>query len=200
MLKIGLTGGIGSGKTIVATIFSVLGIPVFDADKQAKLLMETDDQLVISIKKVFGNDSYTNEKLNRSYLANIVFNDPPKLAILNSLVHPVTITVSNRWMEEQKTPYVIKEAALIFESQSQTNLDYVIGVSAPQQIRIKRVMKRDLSSRDQIVKRIERQIDEVTKLDLCDFVLINDEEQLLIPQVLKLHEHFIQLSAKMLHS
>lgn len=200
MLKIGLTGGIGSGKTIVATIFSVLGIPVFDADKQAKLLMETDDQLVISIKKVFGNDSYTNEKLNRSYLANIVFNDPPKLAILNSLVHPVTITVSNRWMEEQKTPYVIKEAALIFESQSQTNLDYVIGVSAPQQIRIKRVMKRDLSSRDQIVKRIERQIDEATKLDLCDFVLINDEEQLLIPQVLKLHEHFIQLSAKMLHS
>ncbi|MCW3112472.1 MAG: dephospho-CoA kinase [Segetibacter sp.] len=192
MLKIGLTGGIGSGKTAVAGIFNVLGIPVFDADKQAKILMQSDQQLALSIQKAFGENSYVDGKLNRSYLANIVFNDPPKLNELNALVHPATIDAANIWMNAQTTPYVIKEAALMFESGSASNLDFVIGVYAPQHIRIKRVMDRDNVTRQQVLSRMSHQINEVIKMKLCDFVLVNDEQQLLIPQVLQLHEKFVE--------
>lgn len=194
MLKIGLTGGIGSGKTAVAEIFNVFGIPVFDADKHAKLIMEDDQQLILSIQKTFGASSYINGKLNRSYLANIVFNDREKLEILNSLVHPATILAAEDWMRSQATPYVIKEAALMFESGSASNLDYVIGVYAPQHVRIKRVIERDHVTREQVLSRMSHQIDEVIKMKLCDFVVVNDEQQLLIPQVLQLHQKFIELS------
>ena len=192
MLKIGLTGGIGSGKTTVAAIFNVLGIPVFDADKQAKFIMENDEQLVASIQQTFGEASYTNRKLNRSYIANIVFNDAASLNALNTLVHPATILAANTWMNAQTTPYVIKEAALMFESGSASNLHYVIGVYAPQHIRIKRVMERDHVTREQVLSRMSHQIDEVIKMKLCDFVLLNDEQELLIPQVLQLHNKFIE--------
>src|SRR4051794_26750001 len=110
MLKIGLTGGIGSGKSAVAGVFSVLGIPVFDADKQAKLIMEDDIQLISSIQKEFGKESYVDGKLNRSYLSGIVFSNPAKLDVLNALVHPATISSANAWMHSQRSPYVIKEA------------------------------------------------------------------------------------------
>ncbi|MCW3106985.1 MAG: dephospho-CoA kinase, partial [Segetibacter sp.] len=193
MLKIGLTGGIGSGKTAVAGIFNVLGIPVFDADKQAKVIMEDDEQLILSIQKAFGESSYTDGKINRPYLANIVFNDPAKLDVLNALVHPVTIQAANTWMNTQATPYVVKEAALMFESGSASNLHYIIGVYAPQHIRIQRVMERDHVTREQVLTRMNRQINEVIKMKLCDFVVVNDEQQLLIPQVLQLHEKFIEL-------
>src|SRR6476661_7996210 len=108
MLKIGLTGGIGSGKSLVANIFNVLGIPVFDADKQAKLIMEADEELMLSVQKTFGDAAYTHGKLNRVYLANIVFSNPAKLEILNALVHPATIKAANKWMKVQNTPYVVK--------------------------------------------------------------------------------------------
>ncbi len=193
MLRIGLTGGIGSGKSSVAGIFTVLGIPVFDADRQAKLVMEKDLQLILSIQKVFGENSYTNGKLNRPYIADIVFNNPVKLEALNALVHPATILAANNWMNVQTTPYVIKEAALMFESGSASNLDYVIGVHSPENIRINRVIKRDNVSREQVLARMNQQIDEVVKMKLCDFVVENDEQQLLIPQVLQLHEKFLQL-------
>jgi dephospho-CoA kinase len=191
MLKIGLTGGIGSGKSSVAGIFNVLGIPVFDADTSAKSIMENDIELAASIKDLFGNESYLNGKLNRSYVANLVFNDSYKLDQLNALVHPVTISASNIWAEQQKTPYVVKEAALLFESGSAAGLDYVIGVYAPQHIRIKRVMDRDKLTREQVLARMNRQVNEEIKMKLCDFVLVNDEQLLLIPQVLQLHERFI---------
>jgi dephospho-CoA kinase len=191
MLKIGLTGGIGSGKSSVAGIFNVLGIPVFDADTSAKSIMENDIELAASIKDLFGNESYLNGKLNRSYVANLVFNDSYKLDQLNALVHPVTISASNLWAEQQKTPYVVKEAALLFESGSAAGLDYVIGVYAPQHIRIKRVMDRDKLTREQVLARMNRQVNEEIKMKLCDFVLVNDEQLLLIPQVLQLHERFI---------
>lgn len=196
MLKIGLTGGIGSGKTAVAGIFNVLGIPVFDADKQAKFIMEDDKQLVLSIQKAFGENSYTNGKLNRAYIANIVFSDPAKLDLLNGLVHPATIAAANTWMNAQTTRYVVKEAALMFESGSASNLDFVIGVYAPQHIRIQRVMERDGVSRDHVLTRMSHQINEVIKMKLCDFVVINDEQQLVIPQVLQLHEKFIELTSE----
>jgi dephospho-CoA kinase len=191
MLKIGLTGGIGSGKSAVAGIFNVLGIPVFDADTNAKLVMETDAALTSSIKRLFGEESYSEGKLNRPYIANLVFSDAYKLEQLNALVHPATITAANNWMQQQTTPYVIKEAALLFEAGSAAHLDYVIGVYAPQQIRIKRVMDRDKVTREQVLARMNRQINEEIKMKLCDFVLVNDEQQLLIPQVLQLHERFV---------
>ncbi len=195
MLKIGLTGGIGSGKSAVATIFKLLGIPVFDADMEAKRIMEQDAGLVQSIINTFGVESYLAGKLNRAYLSNLVFKDSYKLDQLNALVHPVTIAAANKWMKQQTTPYVIKEAALMFESGSAGQLDYVIGVSAPIHLRIKRVMDRDGSTRDEVLARMNRQIDNKIKMMLCDFVITNDEQTLVIPQVLVLHEKFLKVGA-----
>lgn len=191
MLKIGLTGGIGSGKSIVAGIFKVLGIPVFDADTEAKLIMEKDVELSLSVQKLFGAESYTDKKLNRKFIASIVFNDPEKLKQLNALVHPAAILTANNWMNLQTTPYAVKEAALLFESASARNLDYIIGIYAPQDLRIKRAMERDNLTHEQVLARMSKQITEEEKMKLCDFVVINDEEQLLIPQVVQLHKKFL---------
>jgi len=194
VLKIGLTGGIGSGKSIVAHVFNTMGIPVFDADSAAKNIMNEDETLKAKIIQTFGVDSYTDGQLNRKYIANIVFNDNYKLEQLNALVHPAAIQAAKDWMKKQNAPYVIKEAALLFESGSAEGLDFVIGVFAPQALRIKRVMERDSVTRDEVLKRINRQIDEDIKRLLCDFVLINDEQQLLLTQVTALHEKLLQIS------
>lgn len=194
MLKIGLTGGIGSGKSLVAGIFKVLGIPVFDADLQAKLLMETDAQLINLIKVNFGEESYHEHKLNKSHLASIVFSNPVKLEILNSLVHPAVISAAENWMSVQTSPYVIKEAAIMFESGTAAHLDYIIGVKSPLFLRILRTMKRDNITREEVLLRIDKQISDTIKMKLCDFVIINDEQQLLILQVLKLHKQFLSMS------
>src|SRR5215211_446449 len=143
MLRVGLTGGIGSGKTTIAKIFELLNVPVYYADEASKRLYHTDQDLMRNIKKHFGEDVYTNEQLNRSKLAAIVFNDPDKLELLNQLVHPPTIRDAEEWMKKQTAPYVIKEAALLFESGSANELDYIIGVKAPLALRIKRVINRD---------------------------------------------------------
>lgn len=193
-LKIGITGGIGSGKTTVARIFEVLGIPVYYADDAAKRIMNEDETLKQQIIKNFGEGSYTDGRLNREYLAAIVFSDKKKLAILNALVHPATIRNSIAWMKKQKTSYAIREAALIFESGVQGQLDYVIGVSAPLELRIERAMLRDKLTRQQVQERMDRQINETIKMRLCDFVIINDEKQPVIPQVMRLHD---QLSQKL---
>ena len=191
MLRVGLTGGIGSGKSTVADIFRVLGIPVFDADAATRQLMEADESLIASITKEFGEEAYSNKKLNRKYLASIVFNDVYRLEKLNAITHPAVINAAQVWMQQQKAAYVIKEAALMFESASAAGVDLVVGVFAPQHIRIKRVMDRDAVSRQDVLARIDKQIDEGIKMKLCDHILVNDEQQLLIPQVLHLHEKFI---------
>ena len=190
MLKIGLTGGIGSGKTTVANIFKVLGIPIFNADDVAKKIMEEDEVLIASIKKEFGESAYRNGRLNRKYLAGIVFKDAYKLDLLNSLTHPVTLAAAEKWMQQQTSPYAIKEAALMFESAAAAGVDYIIGVYAPLSLRIDRVMNRDGIAKQDVLDRINRQINEDIKMKLCDFVIHNDEQQLVIPQVLKLHETF----------
>ena len=195
MLRIGLTGGIGSGKTIVAKIFETLGIPVYYADDAAKRLMNSDEALKKSIIENFGERAYINNELDRKFLANIVFNDQQKLSLLNSLTHPATIRDANKWMILQKSPYAIKEAALLFESGAAEDLDFIIGVSAPQQIRIKRVVERDKIPEAEVMKRISRQMDEEKKMQRCDFVIINNEEQLVLPQVMALHEKFMNLAA-----
>lgn len=193
-LKIGLTGGIGSGKTTVAKIFELLGVPVYYADDASKRLYKTDQVLIQSMKEHFGNDIYTGDELNRSKLASLVFNDAKKLELLNSIVHPPTIKDAEDWMKAQKTTYLIKEAALLFESGSVAGLDYVIGVFAPQHLRLKRVMERDSAGRDAILSRMQKQISEEIKMRLCDFVVVNNEQELLIPQVMDLHKKLLQLA------
>jgi dephospho-CoA kinase len=190
MIRVGLTGGIGSGKSTVAKIFEVLGIPVYYADDAAKKIMNTDKELKASLIKNFGEQTYHDGKLNRAYLASVVFNDKEKLELLNSLTHPATIRDANKWIERQTSPYIIKEAALLFESGASDYMDYVIGVYAPQELRIKRAMQRDHITREGVLQRINRQMDEDAKMKRCDFIITNDEEQLVIPQVLKLHERF----------
>ncbi|HEY6953613.1 MAG TPA: dephospho-CoA kinase [Flavisolibacter sp.] len=192
MLKIGLTGGIGSGKTTIAKIFELLNVPVYYADEASKRLYHTDKDLISKIKHYFGEDVYTNEQLNRTKLAEIVFNDPSKLNLLNELVHPPTIRDAEEWMLRQTAPYVIKEAALLFESGSAEGLDYIIGVQAPTHYRIKRAMDRDGLSREQVISRANRQIDEDIKMRLCDFVIVNNDQELVIPQVLELHSKFLE--------
>ena len=194
MLKIGLTGGIGSGKSTVAKIFETLNIPVYNADEETRRLMNTDGELKLAITKNFGTETYKNGVLDRKYLAAVVFNDNHKLELLNSLVHPATIRDAGKWMNKQKSIYVIKEAALLFEAGATGMLDHVIGVAAPRELRIKRVMDRDGVSRDEVVKRIKYQLDDEIKMMRCDFVITNDEQVLVIPQVMKLHGQFIALN------
>ena len=194
VLRVGLTGGIGSGKSTVAQIFEVLGIPVYYADIAAKRLMNEDEELRSAITNIFGKEAYSNNILDRKYLSSIVFSDPAKLTSLNSLVHPATKKDVEAWMQQQTSPYAIHEAALIFEAKVSERLDRVIGVSSPIELRIKRAMERDKVDRDEVLKRMKQQLDEDLKMSKCDIVLINDEQQLLIPQVLDVHEKLIALS------
>jgi len=194
MLKIGLTGGIGSGKTTVAKIFETLGVPVYYADDVAKQLMQEDNVLKQSIINIFGKDSYTTDgKLNRSYLSATVFSNPHQLERLNAIVHPATIQHAEQWMQQQQAPYVIKEAALIFESGSQSTLDYVIGVYAPQALRMQRTIKRDNIDEDKVLQRMQNQIDENIKMRLCDRVIQNDDQTPLIQQVVMLHQELLSI-------
>ncbi|MGH2552759.1 MAG: dephospho-CoA kinase [Chitinophagaceae bacterium] len=190
MLRIGLTGGIGSGKSVVAKIFETLAIPVYYADDAAKRLMNTNAAVKASIIKKFGENSYISGELNRKHLASIVFNDVKKLELLNALTHPATIHDAEEWIKNQQSSYIIKEAALLFESGANKNLDHVIGIYAPLHLRISRVMARDGITEEEIMKRINRQMDEEKKMKLCDFIITNNEEELVIPQVLELHKKF----------
>lgn len=199
VLKVGLTGGIGSGKSTVAKLFELLGVPVYYADAASKRLYHTNKQLMASLKEHFGEDIYIGEQLNRQKLAALVFNDPAKLELLNRLVHPPTIKDAEDWMSRQTAPYLIKEAALLFESGSVSGLDYVIGVYAPVHLRIKRTMDRDNVGREEVQARMNRQIDEDIKMRLCDFVITNNEQQLVIPQVVELHQQLLRLAAADLH-
>jgi len=194
MLKIGLTGGIGSGKTTAAKIFELLRVPVYYADAASKRLYHTNENLKTKLKKQFGEDVYTGDQLDRARLAALVFNDSEKLTLLNSWVHPLTIKDAQDWMNGQVAPYVIKEAALLFESGSNVGLDHVIGVHAPAEVRIQRVMERDGLLRGEVLARMGKQLAEEAKMKLCDFIITNNEAELVIPQVLKLHTNFLRMA------
>jgi dephospho-CoA kinase len=193
VLKVGLTGGIGSGKSTVAAIFEVIGIPVYYADTAAKRLMNENQTLKQEITELFGKDAYKNGQLDRAWIASRVFNDAGKLEELNKLVHPITISDAERWMSEQKGHYAIKEAAIIFESGSNSSLDKVIGVFAPEAVRIMRVMERDNVTAETVKKRMSKQMNEDEKMQLCDFVIYNDETQFLIPQVIAIHQQLLKI-------
>lgn len=192
-LQIGITGGIGSGKSLVCRIFSLLGVPVYDADSRAKAIMTTDGILVSQITKEFGVLSYRADgTINREYLAAHVFNNTEKLKTLNALVHPRVGADYERWVGEQRAVYVLKEAALLLETKSYKALDKIIVVSAPEALRIVRVVVRDKHRTEQQVRDIIRnQSTEEEKLKRADYTIYNNEDQLLIPQVLELHALFM---------
>jgi len=195
MLKIGITGNIGSGKTTVSKIFEVLGIPVFYADDEAKKVMVNDAILIDELKQAFGSESYFEDgALNRKFIAGIVFNNDAELKKLNAIVHPSVFRAFDNWVTQFKNaPYILKEAALLFESTSYKMCDKSIMVTAPLEMRINRVMQRDGLSKDEILSRELKQFTEEKKLQLADYAVKNDNTELVIPQILALHEKFIGL-------
>lgn len=193
MLKVGLTGGIGSGKSVVAKIFQVIGIPLFDADAVAKKIMQEDPITQRKIVEILGPSSYSAGELNRAFIASKVFNDAELLAQLNAIVHPATIYAAEQWMKQQNSPYTIKEAALLFESAGAASLDFIVGVSAPMPLRLLRVMKRDGMKLEEVKARMHKQMDDNIKMKLCDAVIINDDQTPLLPQVLTLHEKLLSI-------
>ena len=191
-LQIGITGGIGSGKSLVCRIFSCLGIPVYDSDRRAKALMTTDGILISQIRKEFGDLSYDDHGLNRGYIAEVVFKDKDKLEKLNQLVHPRVGADYSLWLSQhQNSPYILKEAALLYETGSYRQLDRVIMVYADEDVRVRRVVARDKHRTYEQVKEImKQQWPDEEKKKRADYVLLNDESVLLIPQVLGLHDKF----------
>ena len=193
MLRIGITGGIGTGKSFVSKIFKSMGIPFYDADKEAKNIMSKSDIVRRGLINAFGAKSYNRDgALNRKWLADKVFKDPEKLQILNSIVHPVVIQNSKDWADKQRGAYSLKEAALLYESGSYKSLDYTILIAAPLDIRIKRVMKRDEISEEEVLDRMSKQMSEEEKEKYADFIIINDEIVPLISQVLDIHHIFLK--------
>lgn len=193
-LQIGITGGIGSGKTTICRIFETIGIPVYYADIEAKRLMVTDKELINKIKSLLGDESYLQDgTLNRAYVASQVFGNAKLLEGLNALVHPAVHKDADRWHQQQKNaPYTLKEAALIFESGNHLALDAVITVFADRETRIQRVLKRDQIDREAVAARIDAQLSDEEKVRMADFVITNNGKELLIPQVNIIHQQLIQ--------
>lgn len=191
-LKIGITGGIGSGKTFICRLFQMLGVPVYNADEEAKKLMNTDSRIREKLVAQFGQAVYKDGQLDRAFLARVVFSDAQKLQILNSIVHPIVIQEAKDWAARQKTRYSLKEAALLFESGSYKELDYTILVTAPLELRVQRVMHRDGMTEQQVRERISKQLSDEEKLQLTDFVIVNDGITPLLPQVWTLHQKFLK--------
>ncbi len=187
MLKVGITGGMGSGKSTIARIFSTFGIPVYDADRAAKRLVLTNNNIRHSIIKHFGKASYINGQYNMQHIAAIVFNNEEKLKLLNAIIHPATISDANNWFLQQTAPYALKEAALIFESGSEKYLDMVIGVFAPEEIRIQRIIERENTTAKHVIARMKKQMAEDEKMSRCNYVINNSGKESVISQVVQLH-------------
>lgn len=192
---VGVTGGIGSGKSTVCRVFSILGIPVYSADDRAKWLMANDPTLKSKISYEFGKESFLEDgSLNRAFLAEEVFSDPEKVKKINNLVHPSVGEDFKKWANTQSAPYLIKEAALLFESGSAKELDFIINVSSPLKIRVARVLLRDPHrSEDQVNHIIDQQMPDEQKNELADYVIKNNDSKLIIPQVLEIHQKLCAL-------
>ena len=191
MLRIGLTGGIGSGKSLIARILRILEVPVLEADAEAKKLMEQDPELIASIKGRFGDHVYSGGKLDRKGLASIVFKDPAALKELNALVHPAVRRSFTQWADRQNAHYVVMEAAILAETGGHSAFDRIIVVSAPEELRIQRVMQRDGVEEESVRSRMKNQASEEERLAIADHVIVNDGRQLVIPQVLSIHEELL---------
>ena len=194
MIRVGVTGNIGSGKSTVCKLFSVLGIPVYHADERAKWLLENNNAIVNAVKILLGNEAYnTNGKLNRPWIASKVFANPGLLQQYNDIIHPAVLRDSENWMNAQRNvPYTIKEAALFIESGSYKQLDFIICVTAPESIRLQRIVKRDQASVDSIKARMASQMPEEEKVKKAHAVIVNDGKQEIIPQVWAIHHQLLQ--------
>mgnify|MGYP000994980399 FL=1 len=194
MLKVAITGGIGSGKSLVCQVFKTLGIPIFDADAVSNHLVEHDATLKTAITELFGKEAYKNNIYNRKYIASIVFSQAEMLQALNALVHPKAIEAAKQWFEKQQSPYAIKEAAILFESNSEKDIDIIIGVTAPEQIRIERVMQRTGYSKEEVIKRMQQQMPDEEKMAKCNYVIQNNDTDAILPQILQIHKQLINKS------
>lgn len=195
MLKIGLTGGIGSGKTTVAKFFEIINVNVYYADDRAKYLMENETKVIQQIKENFGK-IYISKKLDRKKLAHIIFKNPEKIKIINSIVHPAVKEDFEKWCEQFKhKKYVVQEAAILFESGFDRFMDLTIAVSADKETRIQRVVNRDGISRQMVIDRMKNQLPDDERNKLANFVIKNDEKHLIIPQILDIHEKICNYSS-----
>lgn len=196
MITVGLTGGIGSGKTTIAKSFEALGIPIYIADDEAKKLMNTSKVLKRKLTALFGESAYLNNELNRSFLAKAIFNDKALLKKMNAIVHPKVGAHFIKWKNKQKAPYVIKEAAILFENGSYKNYNYIITVTAPEKIRIERVLKRDNASVEKVKAIIANQWKDELKIKLSDFVIVNTNLKTTKNEVLKTHKKLLKQITK----
>ncbi len=192
MVQVGLTGGIGSGKTLVCSIFEKLGVPVYYADSEAKRLMDLNIDLKRGIVELFGEEAYKGGSLNRKLVAERVFGNFDLISKLNLLVHPAVRKDYLQWVEEQSGHiYVMEEAAILFESGAHKKMDLTVLVSAPEALRIQRVMQRDQTDKEQVIRRIEHQMSEEERIKYADFIICNDEKQMLLPQIISLQEKML---------
>ena len=191
MKVIGLTGGIGSGKSTVARMFELLNVPVYYADQEAKRLMTNSTTLKLGIVQLFGERAYVNNKLNRRYIADVVFKDKVKLEALNALVHPEVRKDFLQWVDSQQAPYVMQENPLIFEKNDQELFDKVIIVTADKEVKIQRIIDRDGLSKDQVLDRMANQLDDTEKTKLADFVIHNESLENTKTQVDQIHHQLI---------
>ena len=190
-MKLGVTGGIGAGKTSVCRIFNILGIPVFSADSEARIIMETDAGVTSKINSIAGKDLFVNGLLDRKELAKLIFNSKRLLEQVNKVVHPVVFEKFLIWADRQDAPYLILEAAIIFESNASKLVDKIITVIAPVEERIERVIQRNDLTREQVMERMRNQMEDAERLGQSDYVIDNSENEMIIPSVLKIHEDIL---------
>ncbi len=194
--RLGVTGGIGSGKTTVCRIFRVLGIPVFVADNVARDVMENEPDIRAAINLITGKDLYTHGNLDRKELARIIFNRPDLLRKVNAAVHPEVLERFNRWASASDSPYVIMEAAILFEAGADSLVDRVVTISAPVEERISRVMGRNELTREEVIRRINNQLGDEEREEQSYYVINNSDNEMIIPEILKIHEDMLRLAEK----
>jgi dephospho-CoA kinase len=191
VLSLGITGGIGSGKTSVCRVFEVLNVPVFSADRSARQIMESDELIKDGINAIAGKDLYPDNKLDRMELASLIFTNEVLLKKINGLVHPVVFEYFRKWITEQTTPYVIMEAAILFEIGASKVVDRIATVVAPVEERIERIMLRNKLTREQIIERMNNQMDDADRMKLSDYIINNAENDMIIPTILKIHDDIL---------
>ena len=193
MIKLGVTGGIGCGKTSVCNVFSILGVPVFSADAEAKKIMEVDTGIILRLNAIAGKNLYAEGTLNRAELAKLIFSNRSMLEKVNSLVHPVVFNRFSEWIKKQEAPYVIMEAAILFESGGREKVDRVVTVTAPVEERIARVICRSNIAREDVMERIKNQMKDSDKIKQSDYIIDNSENEMIIPAILNIHNDILKL-------
>lgn len=193
-MKLGITGGIGSGKTSVCRVFNVLGIPFFSADEDARKIMDSDNKIIEKVKTIAGKDVYSSGSLDRTELARLIFNNDNLLKKINAVVHPIVFEHFKSWAKSATAPYVIMEAAILFESGASDLVDRTVTVVTPVEERIERIVRRNNLTREQVLDRIKNQMGDEEKIRLSDYIIYNSEHEMIIPSVLKIHEEILSIT------